>query len=148
MMQPFRLEPKLPAHAVKTYQIAAPQSTHRRKATCQEVECANHIHGWRTMLDLATDHGVRAYKYIREHSGRTFLVAGQQGTIITLEFCPGQQCFAEHTVSLEREPLYVVREGDWRGNPRRADPVRRTADQWVDEFAAHQDRIATEINKG
>jgi hypothetical protein len=49
-------------------------------------------------------------------------------------------------VPLERPELYVVRGGDWRGNPR--GEVRRHSgpDSWVNDFAEHQDRIARVVN--
>jgi hypothetical protein len=50
---------------------------------------------------------------------------------------------------LERPELYIVREGDWRGNPRGTPPRRhaRAAD-WVDEAMEHQDRINTARERG
>ena len=51
MQDVFRIEPALPAHAMKTYQIYSPISTHYRPATCAEVQCAAYEHGWRTRVE-------------------------------------------------------------------------------------------------
>lgn len=143
----FRIEPKLPATAVKTYAIHAPISTHYRPATCQEVNCEAYARGWTTLLDVTTDIGVRQAKYITGASGRTHTVLNK-GTTLEFTFPAGQQCFAQHQVPLEREPFYVVRDGDFRGNPRGTAPRKLSAPDWTDDFANHQDTIATALGEG
>jgi hypothetical protein len=50
---------------------------------------------------------------------------------------------------LDRAPLYVVRDGDHRGNPRGTrDRLHQNPGNWVDDFATHQQAIADEIKKG
>lgn len=98
-------------------------------------------------FDLSDPVKAKAARWIRMHSGRTFTVE-QVGTKLILTFSAGQECFGTHTTSLEREPFYVVREGDFRGNPRQTPTVRRNADDWVDDFATHQDRLATRLEQG
>lgn len=143
-----RVVPGLPAHAVKTYTIAAPPSTHYREASCKEVECAAHAWGWVTNCDVDAPLGAAQANYIRLHSGRRFTFS-QAGSLVTFEFPAGQRCFVTHRVPLERPALYVVREGDWRGNPRGA-PVRRhrNGDDWVDDFGEHQQRLADRFAQG
>lgn len=144
-----RLPPALPAQHMKTYGLIAPQSTHFRDATCEEVNCPNLIHGWQTFVDEATDLGQRQAYAIRSLLRMNYTeapgVAG--GTVFT--FPPGQQCFEQHRVPLEREPLYVVRDGDWRGNPR-GTPVRQhdKPEHWVEDFGEHQDGIARVRERG
>lgn len=147
MIQPFRITPKLPPEALKTYGIMAPKETHFRRASCKEVDCPRYANGWKTIVDLSTDLGVKQARYIREHSGRKYTVT-KEGELATFVFGPEQQCFTPHSVPLEREPLYVVRGGDWRGNPRGTPTVRRGAADWVDDFANHQDQISRKIEKG
>lgn len=142
-----RVTPKLPANAVKTYSIRSPLATHFRKATCQEVDCANYTNGWLTRLDTAIPQQAQLANDIRLRLGRKF-VAVERGTIVEFTFPPGQQCFARHQVPLQRPEFYVVRDGDWRGNPRGTAPVQRTADDWLDDFANHQDRLKTAIERG
>jgi hypothetical protein len=143
----FRAPPGLPAHAMKTYQIASPVQTHTRPAVCAEVECQAYRVGWSTAVDVATELGRKQAQYIRMHSGRAFEVV-IVGTVVTFTFPAGQRCFTQHRVPLERPALYVIRDGDWRGNPRQTEPVRVGPDAWVDDFANHQDRLKTVFDQG
>lgn len=149
MQQPFRVDPALPVGAMKTYSIVSPKTTHTRQATCAEVECGPHTNGWKSVIDEGTELGKAQAHYIRNRSGRRYTedrdsMAGV--TVFTFE--PGQQCFAadEHRVSLDRPPLYVVRGGDWRGYHDAQPHVN--GDDWVDDFANHQQQLADKINEG
>lgn len=150
MNEPFRVDPRMPVHAYKTYGMAAPKATHFRPATCEETGCPHFLGGWQTPVDESTDLGKQQAYYIRNNSGRRYtedrnLMAG----LTLFAFEPGQVCFGadRHVVSLDRPALFVVRDGDWRGNPT-GNVIRRTADDWVDDFATHQDQLATELQKG
>lgn len=139
---PFRVTPAMDATAYKTYSIRAPRSTHSRKATCAEVGCPNHENGWVTRVDEATELGARQAGYIRRMSGRKFAEGRDEAGLTEFVFPPGQKCFAEHFVPLDREPQYLVLGGDWRGNPRGDAPVvHRTFDDWANDFGDHQDRL-------
>lgn len=144
----FRVDPALPAHLVKTYAIASPVETHFRPATCAEMECEAYRNGWRTAIDLNGTLGQQQAKFIRERSGRHFTMEFKPGGGLLFTFPAGQRCFADHKIPLGRPELYVVREGDWRGNPRRTEPLVLTADQWVDDFGEHQDRLKTALDQG
>ena len=146
-MQPFRHESPLPPSAIKTYQILQPVQTHMRVASCVEVECSAYRAGWSTTVDVATALGRQQAQYIRMHSGRAFEVVARE-TMVTFTFPAGQRCFAKHHVPLDRPALYVVRDGDYRGNPRGTTPQRVKADDWVDSFAEHQDRLKTAFDQG
>lgn len=150
MPEPFRIAPRMPPSAYKTYALRLPPATHYRKARCEEVDCRANANGWVTHIDVSTDLGQRQAKYVVDKSGRTFLETTSISTPYLREFRfpPGQQCFADHQVPLEREPLYVVQGGDWRGNPRGEQRVHTRAADWVEDFAEHQARIAAEIEKG
>lgn len=129
--QPFRLPASMPVQQMKTYSMAAPVSTHRRKASCQEVDCEARLSGWQTQIDVSTDLGRKQANYIRIQSKRGFTVA-EDGTIVTFTFYPGQDCFQQHTLPLFRDPLFSIRDGDWRGNPTgRVQTVR--AEDWIDD---------------
>ncbi len=140
----FRIQPKMPAHAYTTYQIAAPVSTHFRAGTCDEAGCLAHRHGWATTVDESTTLGQGQAHYVRKESGRRF-VESRTGGLTTFTFEAGQKCFATHQVPLERPELYIVRGGDWRGNPR-GEVTRHRPDTWVEAFAEHQDQIACVVN--
>lgn len=134
------------AQDYQTFQIKAPLSTHWRSATCQEAECPNMAKGWRTVLDPSNE---AALYYIRKQSGRNFKEYRNESGQVVFEFTPGQKCFGEHKVRLDREEFFIVKGGDHRGNPRRTSPRKhgKPAD-WVDEFANHQDKLKTLHERG
>lgn len=148
MPQPFRLDPALPVGAYKTYQVTAPIATHYRPAKCIEVDCQMQANGWVTPVDESTELGAMQALYIRNKSGRNYIEDRNHAPGVTaFTFPPGQECFTQHQVPLERPALYIVRGGDWRGNPT-GDVVRRKPDDWVDDFANHQQQLADKINQG
>lgn len=135
------------AEHFKTYRISAPTRTHRRRATCAEVDCPKRARGYRAQFDVSTVQG-RANAQAVESSGkkRTFEVAGP---MVTYTFPSGQDCFDVHTVTLEREPLYIVQGGDHRGNPRSVGRVTHSSAQaWVDDFGEHQLGVAQRVQRG
>lgn len=148
-MEPFRIEPKLPVEAVQTYAIRQPVQTHFRPGTCQEARCPNMQHGWKTVIDESTELGQAQAHYIRFESGRRFVrePVNSDGPV-TYTFEAGQKCFAQHQISLEREPLFLVCGGDWRGNPRGETRQHTRPEDWVDEFANHQQTLADRLEQG
>lgn len=145
-----RIRPALGAESMKTYQLSAPIQTHHRPATCAEVDCPNHSYGWKTVVDTGTDLGQRQAAFIKEDTTRrhTSYREGDAGVVVFI-FEAGQTCFDQHTIPLEREPTYLVKDGDWRGNPRGTRPlVHDSADNWVDDFATHQQRIRERQQRG
>jgi hypothetical protein len=148
MREPFRVEPALPVEATKTYSVQAPLASHWRDATCEEVDCPNWKHGWKTTVDESTDLGQRQAHYIRRQSGRRYVEWRDQpwlgGTAFTFE--PGQRCFATHQQPLERDPLFLVRQGDWRGyGPTR---VHVRPGDWVEDFSESLDKVRDRQERG
>jgi hypothetical protein len=149
MRELFRVPTNAPVTAFKTYALSLPKQTHYRKATCQEVDCEAYANGWVTKIDVTTDLGQRQAKYIRDHSGRTFQDVTAIGSPVReFMFPSGQQCFADHQVPLERDPIFVVRDGDWRGNPTGRRMQHAKAQDWIDDFGEHQQNIADAKEKG
>lgn len=145
----FRLDPAGPAYAYKTYELDAPLSTHYRPASCAQVECPQQAGGWRTPVDESTELGQRQAHYIRRVSGRHFTEHRDEAGLTVFTFDPGQTCFAQHQVPLEREPVFLVVDGDWRGNPYGTRPYRhRNAGDWIEDFGGHQQDIADRIERG
>lgn len=146
----YRIEPKLPPQHMKTYQIARPVTEQFwRSATCEEVQCPQFLGGWMTVIEKMIDPDGQL-EYTVRHSGRPFKECREPGKI-TFVFEPGTPCFKAsiHKVPIEREPLYVVKDGDWRGNPRRTRPKQHTQpEHWVEDFANHQQHIADKIQEG
>lgn len=143
-----RIIPNGDPHEYKTYAILNPRESHTRSATCAEVDCQAQAGGWRSRVDESGDLGQAQAHYIRTQSGRSFSEEKDEQGFTVFTFSAGQQCFAEHRISLERPSLFVVRDGDWRGNPRGTDPALRTPDEWVDDFANHQSRLKDIIDRG
>lgn len=139
----------LGAEAYQTFQIVAPKETHTVPATCEEVECAQYAGGWMMKLDVTTELGQRQAHYIKNQSGRSYKVTSLVDGLATYVFAANQKCFREHRRDIERDPLFRVKGGDKRGNPLRI-PTRthKKPEYWVEEFAEHQDRIATAQQKG
>lgn len=143
-----RVKPKAPAQYFKTYAVLTPPETHYRKASCTEVECQHNLKGWVTRLDVSSVNGASTANWIRMHSGRSYTYK-QKGVIVTFVFPPGQKCFIEHKVSLQRPEFFVVQGGDWRGNPMSITEYRhKNPENWVEDCALHQDKIATAHQKG
>lgn len=146
-MGTFRLEPVGQPQDYQTYSIASPRETHTRTATCDEVDCEPFLNGWATTVPT----GGQLEAALRA-SGRHWAtrMPNPDGTV-TFAFPPGQPCFraATHRVGLDRPAHFLVRGGDWRGNPRGTPPVVHVRpDDWVEDFALHQQRIRSTIEKG
>jgi hypothetical protein len=138
-----RIDPQLPVGAVKTYQAVA-TSDETVVAACQSVGCQAWRQGWDTLVDEATDLGRRQAAYIRGQSGRTFQELPAEGGGTVFRFESGQRCFADHHT---RPAHYLVRGGDHRGNTGLITEHVRPED-WVEDFAEHQDRLATRLGQG
>ncbi len=141
-----RITPALEVGLVKTYQLTAPVSTHTRPATCLEVDCETQRHGFMIPVDESTELGQRQAHYIRHQAGRQFIEEPDwEPGLTAFTFAAGTACFVEHRVSLDRDPFYIVKGGDWRGNPLRERRVHQRAADWVDDFATHQDKIIKQM---
>lgn len=146
-----RITPKLGPEGYKTYGIRKPLATHWRQGTCAEKGCAGYTNGWITRIDEGTDLGQGQGYYIRKQSGRSFTEHRDELGLTVFTFEPGQRCFRppkDHMIEIGRPELYVVRGGDWRGNPRREHRHHRNGADWVDDFANHQDKLATRHQQG
>ncbi len=132
-----------PEH-MRSFSIAAPLRTHWRKASCAEVSCRHYREGWASEVDETTELGQFQASYIRTESGRGFSTFRTEAGLTRFVFTAGQRCFHsdEHRVRVEEQPeLYVVRDGDWRGNPRGTTPLRLNADRWLNEFGENSERL-------
>ena len=143
-----RIQPAIPAEHMKTYEIRAPLATHFRPATCEEVMCDAFIYGWRTIVPADS----AAAAYIRHDKTRSHSEGREPGGLACFTFGPGQQAFPgkdhDHRLPNGRPETFLVKDGDWRGNPRGTPPRVHTADTWTDDFANHQDKLATRLERG
>lgn len=122
------------------YRIARPVDTHTRVATCTEVGCKMQRDGWVSAIDERSGQGQRQAHYIRAASGLRFTEERGADGLTRFTFPPGQTCFAQHRVDVERPPLYAVR------STHRASR-RLTAEQWIDHQATELDRLATFVER-
>lgn len=147
MFELSRPQPLMDAAAYKTYEMRSPLSTHFRPATCAEVDCPHYLHGWRVRVEALTEDLLHA----AQNSGRAYTEQSIAEGETYLVFAAGQPCFkaSQHRKRLDRPPLYIVRDGDHRGNPRGTKArLHQRAQDWVEDFATHQQAIAEEIEKG
>lgn len=140
-----RLPPALPIGAYRTYNIATPLSTHWTAATCAQVDCEHYLHGWAVRVEHTAPADVHlaktaGRKYIEQHvaEGENYLV-----------FEPGQPCFraGTHMRRLDREEIYGIRSGDWRGDPTHRGLQLVSSQAWVDDSGENQQRLTDLIEK-
>jgi hypothetical protein len=146
-----RIPPAGPADAYKTYGWSMPVSTHWRAATCEEVGCEAYRYGWVSSFDLSTDLGQRQFEHCKADKTRSFSIQRPAPTLVKFVYTPGNRCFqaADHRLPLGRPARFYVAGGDYRGNPRGdRTVVHSRAEDWAEDFAEHQDRLATAIERG
>lgn len=142
-----RIQPQMGADAYKTYSIVAPVSTHFRKATCAETDCPDYLHGWRVRVEGLPPEMLHAAKT----SGRKFVEVQVAAGETWLHYEAGQPCFraGEHRMRIDKPELFLVRDGDHRGNPRGTRArMHQRPDLWVEDFGEHQQNIADQIERG
>ncbi len=148
-----RVTPQLPASAMQTYSIQAPPATHWKAAGCQESNCANWRNGWRVHIErvAARANGELLLRDIKA-SGKRFRIVDLGPGQTFWEFEAGQSCFdgdlLRHRVRVGRPELFVVRGGDWRGNPRGDQRVHTDIADWVDDMQEHRDKLMTRLAQG
>ncbi len=144
----FRLPPKNPVHVMTTYSIINPAGTHSRQATCAESDCRNYRFGWKVRLDPLTP-DLRAQI---KRSGKKFTKSEISATETWLVFDAGQECFdgdaGRHRIPIDRPPLFVVRGGDWRGNPRGERRVHKDMAGWIEDMSTNHDKLMTRLARG
>lgn len=138
----------VPVGAYQTFTLRRPRTPEFwRKATCDEVDCVRKRNGWRTVLDVGTATGARTAKWIVDFSGRHGSIE-RAGNQVTFTFAAGQDCFESHKVAIEREPLYIVRDGDHRGNPTGRRRVHQRGTDWVEHMQEDLDKFRHDKRQG
>jgi len=121
----------------KRFAIASPVNTHTRLATCEEVDCEYNQRGWRTRVETLPSK--EAYK-VATTSGRYYTESQEAPGETYLVFPPGQQCFADHRLPLDRPEFYYV--GDRQGTRRHS-----KSEFWVEEHSEDLDRLKKKIEQ-
>lgn len=137
-----RTAPRIGAENMQTFAIEAPKATHFRRVSCEEISCPAAERGWTMKIDLSTELGQRQGRYIKHQSGRRFEIVDQRDGLVTLKFPGGQECFQEHQVRTDRPERFLVKGGDWRGNPRgQLTRVHKKPEFWIEEFQENSTRL-------
>jgi hypothetical protein len=123
------VDPRLTAR----YGLSKPAGTHRRPATCAEVDCKYRRLGWQMRIMPDTPLGDRQM-FLVNQSGRRFTKTLDEQFNILLTFEAGQDCFGVHTVDLDKPALYLVRQGTQVKQHTRPE-------HWVEDFSTHLDKI-------
>jgi len=147
----FRIEPLMPAHMYKTYSFVRPLRSHWRTADCEESGCTAYANGWITRVDESSELGRAQAHYIRHDRTRKSTEDRTPEGLTAFTFPPGQKCFQgkNHKLPIERDPVFLVKGGDHRGNPMQVTTrVCRNASEWIEDFDEHQHLLADAIKRG
>lgn len=145
-----RIPPGLPASQMTSFELHQPLETHYRFVSCTEAECAKRANGWQMGFDLTDERKVQAANALAVIAKRRNMIFSHQtlGSVVTFTFQPGQDCFEPHRVALERDPIAIVRNGDWRGNPRGETRQHSNLENWVDDMQNNLDQVRTIAERG
>ena len=100
------------------YEVATPHATHRRAASCKEVECIGWLEGWRILVDTTIQLGKDQRDYfVSGRSKRRFTQLSMPNGKILFTFDAEQTCFRQerdahiHSISLDRSPNMRINGG-------------------------------------
>lgn len=127
----------------KTFGIRAPLSTHFRKATCEEVDCADWRYGWKLRWDVLSE----SDRHLITHCGRKYVI--DQEWII---FEAGQPCFRfdVHRTRVDRPELYLVKGSHMSMASRHAGGAmqHKNVEDWIDDFQNTTDKVVQQLKEG
>lgn len=141
-----RPNPVGPVQAYRTYAVLPDRRTAPRRATCEEFGCLNWRNGFAVPIPAGPE-GERRRQILKASRRSYTLRTKEDGTILAI-FPPGTTCFAVETHRVQTSELFVVRGGDWRGNPTGYRRVHQRPADWVEDCSIHLDKIATEARRG
>ena len=144
MGEPFRLQPQGPVGAYQTFSVRS-RPDRAVRTVCERVGCVAWREGWESSIDESTDLGVAQAQYIRTQSGRTFREMRTADGLTVFRFESGQRCFAEHKTMPE---LFLVRDGDFRGNPTGRKRVHSRPEDWVENAQEELGRFNEDRRRG
>lgn len=144
MGEPFRLPAQGPVGAYQTFSIRS-RPDQAVRTVCEQVGCEAWRQGWESVIDESTDLGQQQAAYIRQQSGRTFREMRTEAGLTVFRFEAHQRCFADHKT---RPELYLVRDGDYRGNPTGRRRVHTRASDWVEHMQEEFGRFRDDQDRG
>lgn len=144
MGEPFRLPPQGPVGAYQTFSVRS-RPDKAVRTVCERVGCPAWREGWESVIDESTDLGRAQGEYIRLQSGRTFREQRTEAGLTVFRFESGQRCFAEHQTIPE---LYLVRDGDYRGNPTGRTRTHTRPADWVEHMQEEFGKFTDDRERG
>lgn len=151
-----RVAPLMEPQYYKTYEVDMPLATHWRWVSCEDYECDPFLQGFVLTCDLSTELGQKQAHFALNDKTRSCSMQRVSETMVKFLYKPGNKCFhnipgdpLRHRLPIGRPPFYLVAGGDWRGNPRGTPTMtHRRPEDWIDDFANHQDKLATAFQRG
>lgn len=146
-----RIPPKMRPEMYKTYSWRQPLSSHWRQATCEEVDCIDFLNGFVLTVETDTDLGRKRFDFLTHDKTRSCSIQRLSLGMFKFIYAPGNTCMKayDHRIQVGRPPRLLVLGGDWRGNPRNVPTiVHSRMDDWIEDFATHQDMIAERFRRG
>lgn len=151
-----RIAPAMDPQYYKTYEMDMPLESHWRFVSCEDYECDDFMKGFVLTIDLSAEIGQRQFDFVKQDKTRSCSIQRVTETMVKAVYGPGNKCFRNvkgdplrHKLPIGRPPFYLVSGGDWRGNPRGTPTVtHRRPEDWIDDFANHQDKLATTFQRG
>lgn len=116
-----------PTHiAAQRFEVSAPLQTHWERATCEDIDCAEYLNGWITVLPV----GDPLILTLRA-SGRRFTEDQTADGLMRFTFPAGQECFRSslHRAGIGRDPIYR-----WANREMRMQPRSITGTEWQERF--------------
>lgn len=146
MQRMNRIQPNGRVQDYKTYQIVSPLNTHWESATCKEVDCPDYLKGWKLRVEGIPPEMLHAARTC----GRRFTELDVTENEHWLIFEAGQPCFRahEHRRLLDKQEIFVVRDGDFRGNPTGNVRKHTRPEFWVEEMSENLDDIRNAQERG
>jgi hypothetical protein len=146
MQRMNRIEPQGRVQDYKTYQILSPIPTHWVPASCADIDCPQYLKGWRVRVEGLPPEMVHTART----TGRKFTELNISETENWLVFEAGQPCFraSQHKKLLDKQEIFVARDGDFRGNPTGNVRKHTRPEFWLEDFAEHQEQLARQIQQG
>ncbi len=148
--EPFRLTPAGPAQAYQTFEIKTPHGpSFERPATCEEVDCDAWRNGWVTRVPFGSGLAEAVVNSGRPYAETTGLDTAEREFM----FAPGTPCFRSSTHRIAIRPdqpqVFLVKDGDWRGNPMGTRPrVHQRPEDWVEHAQEVTDNVIQRIERG
>lgn len=127
-----------PSHvAAQQFSVDAPLATHWERATCEDVDCAEYLNGWMTILPWNSP----LINTLRT-SGRRFTEERSDDGMIRFVFSPGQECFRS---SLHRAGNGRPADFLWRNREEGRSPARVVGEgEWQERFEETLDGLDRE----